>query len=162
MQYFLYVDESGDHGLSNVNPNFPVFLLCGVIFNQATYEKLRIEFNELKTSIWKNKTVIFHSRDIRKCEKEFQVLFDLELKRQFYEQLNKIISNSEYDIIASAIDKTKYIKKYGRLGNDVYELSLSFIIERAIFLLDDVKNETMQLNLIRSEEQTSELQSREN
>jgi len=148
MQYFLYVDESGDHGLSNINPNFPVFLLCGVIFNQETYEKLRIEFNELKTSIWKNKTVIFHSRDIRKCEKEFQVLFDLKLKKQFYEQLNTIISNSEYDIIASSIDKTKYIKKYGRLGNDVYELSLSFIIERAIFLLDDVKNETIQLNIV--------------
>lgn len=148
MKYFLYIDESGDHGLSKINPNFPVFLLCGVIFNQETYDALRNDFNILKTSIWNNKTVILHSRDIRKCEKEFQVLFDLDLKKKFYEKLNTIISNSDYNIIASAINKTKYINQYGRLGNDVYELSLSFIIERTIFLLDNFKSDNTQLNII--------------
>jgi Protein of unknown function (DUF3800) len=36
-----------------------------------------------------------------------------------------------------AIEKEKYIKKYGKLSNDPYEISLSFIIERAIFYLDE-------------------------
>ena len=148
MKYYLYIDESGDHGLTKINPNFPVFLLCGVIFNRNTYEALRQQFNTLKTSIWQDKKVIFHSRDIRKCEKEFQVLFDLELKARFYEGLNQIISKSEYKIIASAINKNKYIKQYGRLGNDVYELSLSFIIERAVFYLDSLNKEGIELNIV--------------
>ncbi len=148
MNYFLYIDESGDHGLSQVNPNFPVFLLCGVLLNEASYELLRQNFNAIKQSFWGNKTVIFHSRDIRKCEKEFQILFDLDIKKQFYEQLNSVTANSEYHILASAIQKTVYINKYGRLGNDVYELSLSFIVERTIFLLDEFKIPDIHLNII--------------
>ncbi|PHR46546.1 MAG: hypothetical protein COA32_10400 [Fluviicola sp.] len=148
MKYYLYIDESGDHGLTKINPNFPVFLLCGVLFNRSTYENLRQRFNELKSSVWDDKKVIFHSRDIRKCEKEFQVLFNMELKEKFYEGLNQIISESEYRIIASAIQKNKYIKQYGRLGNDVYELSLSFIIERAVFFLDSLNKEDIELNIV--------------
>ncbi|WP_070138422.1 DUF3800 domain-containing protein [Crocinitomix algicola] len=148
MKHYLYIDESGDHGLSNINPNFPVFLLCGVLFNQGTYESLRQEFNELKTEIWLDKKVIFHSRDIRKCEKEFQVLFDMKLKAKFYKKLNQVISNSQYKIIASAINKNRYIKQYGRLGNDVYELSLSFIIERAVFYLDSLNKNRIELNIV--------------
>lgn len=148
MKHYLYIDESGDHGLTKVNPNFPVFLLCGIVINQDQYDDLRERFNYLKTSIWKNKKVIFHSRDIRKCEKEFQVLFDMELKKKFYENLNKVITESHYHILASAINKNKYIKQYGRLGNDVYELSLSFIIERAVFLLDSMKEVNASLDII--------------
>src|SRR5690606_35500249 len=38
----------------------------------------------------------------------------------------------------SAIQKATYIKKYGKLSNDVYELALSFVIERAVFYLDSL------------------------
>lgn len=140
-KYYLFIDESGDHGLVNLDPNFPVFLLCGVLLSQDNYTLLRKDVNTLKNKFWNNKTVILHSRDIRKCEKEFQILFDLALKTKFYERLNSIIQDSKYRVLASAIDKTKYIKKYGKLSNDVYELSLSFIIERAIFCLDEVAGE---------------------
>lgn len=39
MKYNLYIDESGDHGLSNLNPDFPIFLLCGVVISSVEYEK---------------------------------------------------------------------------------------------------------------------------
>ena len=94
------------------------------------------------------KTVIFHSRDIRKCNKEFQVLFDLQLKEKFYKELNNIIATRNYTVFASAIQKDNYIKKYGRLSNDVYELALSFIIERVIFCLDSAKEKCDQLEII--------------
>jgi len=137
MKYHLYIDESGDHGLVTLDSNFPVFLLCGVLISEPHYEQVRKQFNALKNKLWQNKDVIFHSRDIRKCEKEFQILSDLELKKDFYTQLNSSIQSIEYTVIASAIQKEKYIKKYGRLSNDVYELALSFIIERTVFCLDD-------------------------
>jgi hypothetical protein len=148
MKYYLYIDESGDHGLTMVNPDFPVFLLCGVVIAADEYEKIRLAFNTIKSGIWGNKEVIFHSRDIRKCNKEFSVLFDLDLKKQFYEQVNACIAAHQYSIIASAIRKDNYIQRFGKLSDDVYELALSFIIERAIFFLDDVKQTGKQLEII--------------
>lgn len=148
MKYYLYIDESGDHGLTCVNTDFPVFLLCGVIVSEIEYGNIKQSFNEIKNKFWQTKEVIFHSRDIRKCEKEFSILFDLEKKKIFYEQINSSLSQSKYSIIASAIQKELYIKKYGRLSNDVYELALSFIIERAIFYLDDVNLTEKQLEIV--------------
>lgn len=91
--------------------------------------------------------VILHSRDIRKCEKEFQKLFDMGLKKYFYDELNKIISNSPYTIIASAIQKDRFIQQFGKLQDDVYEVPLSFVIEQAIFALKNI-NVNAKLSII--------------
>jgi hypothetical protein len=148
MKYSLFIDESGDHGLVNLDSNFPVFLLCGMLISEPRYTTLRNDINVIKNEFWGNKTVILHSRDIRKCEKEFQILFDLELKQQFYEQLNGVITSSDYTVFTSAIRKDKYIKTYGKLSNDVYELALSFIIERCVFFLDGITDNDKELEII--------------
>ncbi len=147
VKYNLFIDESGDHGLSNLNPDFPYFLLCGIIISDQEYETLQVSFNNIKQTIWDSPNVIFHSRDIRKCEKEFRYLFDLSLKSKFYKMLDEVIAVSDYNIIASAIDKDKYIKLYGRLSDDVYEISLSFIIERAVFYLDALESSGASLTI---------------
>ncbi|WP_298737570.1 DUF3800 domain-containing protein [uncultured Chitinophaga sp.] len=138
-KYRLFLDESGNHGLTEINEDFPIFLLCGVIIGEDRYEALRQSINDLKNRFWSNINVILHSRDIRKCDKEFSILFDLEIKQEFYEKINQIVVNNDYKIIATVIRKDKFIERYGRLSNDVYEICLSFIIERAIFFLDDIK-----------------------
>lgn len=136
MDYYLFLDESGDHGLTRIDPQFPIFVLCGVLISQADYEKLKTEVIELKSKFWGNKKVILHSRDIRKCDKEFSILLDDDVKKDFYKELNQIIATTSYEIISSAIDKEKYLKKYGLLTVNVYQVSLSFILERSIFCLD--------------------------
>ena len=115
MKYYLFLDESGDHGLAKFDPDFPVFLLCGVLVREDEYESIRQNINILKQSICGNKEVIFHSRDIRKCEKEFQKLFDLDIKKYFYAEINNIVENSPYHIIASAIQKQAFVEKFGKL-----------------------------------------------
>lgn len=148
MKYFLFIDESGDHGLTTVNPDFPVFLLCGVFISEDNYSNLKSTFNIIKKGLWGNKDVLFHSRDIRKCEKEFALLFDMDKKRWFYDNLNAAMNDCDYTLVASAIQKENYISQFGRLSNDVYELALSFIIERAVFLLDDMKDDNKELQII--------------
>ena len=138
MNYYLFIDESGDHGLSNIDCSFPVFVLCGVLMSETEYALINESFDEIKTTFWNNKRVIFHSRDIRKCDKEFKVLLDLQIKQKFYSLLDEAISKSPYTVIASIIDKEGYIKKYGKLKNDVYEIALSFIVERAIFYFNSL------------------------
>ena len=62
--------------------------------------------------------------------------------------LDQVISTRDYTIVSSAILKENYIRKYGRLSDDVYEISLSFIIERAVFYLDDLKRKDITLDII--------------
>ena len=144
----LFLDESGDHGLVNVDPQFPVFALCGILVSDTAYVTIDSATRELKRKFWGEKKVILHSRDIRKCEKEFQILFDEAIKRSFYTEINKLVSDSEYTIIASAINKENHIKQYGKLASDVYEISLSFIIERSVFFLDDWRSGNRQLRIV--------------
>lgn len=140
MKYYLFIDESGDHGLKTIDSSFPVFLLCGVLISEEEYSKVNSIVDSTKLKYWNNKNVILHSRDIRKCNNEFKILFDLKIKEQFYIDINNILTGSNYKIICSAIDKISFIKKYGKLEDDVYEIALSFILERTIFCLDEFKN----------------------
>ena len=140
MKYLLFLDESGDHGLKSIDQSFPIFLLCGILISEENYNLIRKEINDIKLNFWKNKNVIFHSRDIRKCNNEFQILFDLNIKNNFYTAINNLVEKPLYKIIAASINKTAFIKKYGKLEDDVYEISLSFIIERTVFCLDSLGN----------------------
>ena len=38
MNYYCFLDETGDHGLSFVDKNFPLFLLCGCITKEDAYK----------------------------------------------------------------------------------------------------------------------------
>lgn len=140
MKYYLFIDESGDHGLKTIDSSFPVFLLCGVLVSENEYAQINSIVNQVKLKYWDNKNVILHSRDIRKCNNEFKILFDLKIKEQFYNDINSVLTSSNYNIISSAIDKILFIKKYGKLEDDVYEIALSFVLERTIFCLDEIKD----------------------
>jgi len=135
-KYHLFLDETGDHGLSFVDKNFPLFLLAGCLFEDGRLKKVEETINSFKKEFFGTNEVILHSRSIRKCEGAFQILFDLEVKKKFYERLDKIISEAEFTIIGSGVNKEEHIKKYGKGAKDPYALSMSFIMERLIFCLD--------------------------
>ncbi|NCB84831.1 MAG: DUF3800 domain-containing protein [Bacteroidia bacterium] len=141
MKYYLFLDECGDQNLSNFSPDFPIFTLCGVIVSDDQYQNIKSQVNALKTNFWQDKKVVLHSRDIRKCQNGFEILFDLKKKSLFYDDLNKVLCENDYTIVACSILKDKYIRKYGKLS-DVYAISLSFIMERTVFLLDREQKRT--------------------
>lgn len=145
MKYYFFLDETGDHGLNFVDKNFPLFLLCGCLIREDFLADVESKINTFKQDYFKTNKVILHSRDIRKCEGAFQILFNLELKAKFYDDLNSILKGGEYLIIGSAIDKEEHIKRYGKGAKDPYALSISFILERLIFCLDKMdKNSTIE------------------
>lgn len=138
-KYYLYIDECGDQNLANFDEQFPIFTLCGVLVEESKRLWLEQAVHQLKEDFWANQYTILHSRDIRKCQRGFEILFDLEVKQRFYERINAILGTEGiYTIVACSILKEPYIRNYGRL-NDVYAQSLSFVLERAIFYLDDCK-----------------------
>ncbi len=140
--YHLFLDETGDHGLTYIDANFPLFLLCGFIISDSDLQALTREIDKMKQKFFGTSYVILHSRDIRKCDGAFQILFDLSIKQAFYKSLNQILAGANYHLICSAVHKEKHIKKYGKSAGDPYSLSLSFILERLIFLIDSISRNT--------------------
>ncbi|MBO5562192.1 MAG: DUF3800 domain-containing protein [Bacteroidales bacterium] len=137
-KYYMFIDECGDQNLSAFDENFPIFTLCGVLMSHSQLRAMEAKIATLKKKYWGEKTVILHSRDIRKCDKEFKILFDLDVKKRFYEDLDAILGEpNAYTAVSCSILKEPYIRQFGRF-NDIYGQSLSFLIERSIFFLDDV------------------------
>jgi len=163
MKYYLYIDECGDQNLANFDEQFPIFTLCGVIVPEDKRILLEQQIHDLKAEFFATQHVILHSRDIRKCQKGFEILFDLDTKKHFYERVNQILGQKDvYVIVACAIMKEPYIRHFGKL-NDVYAQSLSFVLERAVFYLEsshnDEKNELHTVVEMRGKKEDSSLQS---
>lgn len=146
-QYHLFIDESGDPSLSSINANFPIFTLLGCLFEDSEYLKVCSEIVKLKKEFFNSEHTILHSRDIRKCEGVFTKLFDLDIKAKFQKQLNYILENSTFTVIAVGIKKQDFIEKYGKIADDPYEISLSFLLERAVMEIDNTKDGAINLML---------------
>jgi len=135
----LFLDESGHHGLKKINQEFPIFLLACCIFEEDYYEDTFInKVNELRLTHFKDPNIILHSRDIRKWQKQFKCLGDLNKRTDFYKDLDDLIKKSKFIIISSAINKNKLIQQYGPGADNPYNMSLSFILERSIFYTDNI------------------------
>lgn len=130
-----------------MDKNFPLFLLCGCLLREDRLNSITRKINSFKQKFFKTENVILHSREIRKCEGAFQILFDLNIKADFYNHLNAILKEDEYVIIGSGVNKEEHIKKYGKGAKDPYALALSFVIERLIFCLDKTdKNASVEIS----------------
>lgn len=136
-KFILYLDECGDQNLASFDPQFPIFTLCGIVVSEEQDKVLSERINALKLEIWNNINIIFHSRDIRKCQNGFEVLFDLDVKKRFLQGVDDILGDKGYVVVCCSILKEPYIRQYGKL-NDVYGLSLSYIMERVVFYLDSL------------------------
>lgn len=146
-KYYFFLDETGDHSLSFVDPNFPLFLLGGCLFEEKELDDVETKLKRLKNDLFGTDAVIFHSREIRKCEGVFKILFDLDIKKRFYEGIDEILGKAKYTLIGSGVNKEEHIKKYGKGAKDPYAISLSFIIERLVFCLDKHKPATVEVKI---------------
>lgn len=136
LKYKFFLDETGDHGLAYIDENFPIFVLAGCLFEESAYQNTLEKINEFKLKYFNTTDIILHSRDIRKCDGVFQVLFDLDIKKRFYEDLNKIIGDADFKIISVAINKKDHIERYGKMADNPYSICLSYILERLVFCTD--------------------------
>ena len=137
-KYYLFVDECGDPFLNNVNKDFPVFTLCGIIVSESQLDALEQMLGSLKKHFWGERQIILHSRDIRKHQRGFEILLNPEVKKDFYERLNAIVGKEgAFTIVSCSILKHPFIEENGR-EEDVYGIALSRLIERSIFFLDEL------------------------
>ncbi len=136
-EYIIYADESGDHSLTAVNEQHPVFVLAFCIFKKSDYTEIVLpKINRFKFNFWGHDLAILHNREIRRPEKGFAFLQLAEVREQFFYQLNQIMEELPFSIIATVIDKRRLKEKYVQ-PHSPYETALKFCLERAYSFLQD-------------------------
>ncbi len=138
-KYYLFIDECGDHNLSKFDPGFPIFTLCGILVSEANLNSLNKAFEELKLDVFGNTDIVIHSVDVRKWRGIFLCLKDAELRAKFFNGIGEILGrNDAYVIVSCTILKEQFNKFCVRdEEEDVYGLSLSYLLERSIFHVDN-------------------------
>ncbi len=136
--YIVYVDESGDHGLVSIDPQYPVFVLAFCIFEKSAYTDTIVPaFQRLKFDFFGHDLVVLHSHDIRKAKKEFSILLNSQVRKRFMAALTTEITNAPFTLIASVIDKNKLKEQYAYPANP-YDIAMVFCLERTYRFLQDL------------------------
>jgi hypothetical protein len=128
--YIVYIDESGDHGLTNVNADHPVFALAFCVVEKAKYvDTIVPAFQKLKFEFWGHDSVVLHGHEIRKAAGDFNILLNAKTREKFLTRMNELIGGADFTLIAAVIDKEKYVAKYSDPA-DPYSIALGFCMER--------------------------------
>lgn len=73
----LFLDESGDHNLSIIDPQYPVFVLGGVIVDQHYAESEMAErVAEFKRRVFGRDDIVLHTAEIVRNQGPFAGLID--------------------------------------------------------------------------------------
>lgn len=132
-QFGLFLDESGHAHPTSIDPNNPLLVVCGVLFARKDYPTFRDAARALKQQYFGTEQVVFHSRDIRKRTKPFNILLDPERNDAFIKDINGLFTGHAFTILSAVIDKQAYFRKYPLSRADVYKIALEFIMERAMY-----------------------------
>lgn len=136
--YVIYVDESGDHDLTSVNEEFPLFVLAFCIFRKSDYVREIVPaIQDFKFRWFGHDMVILHEREIRKQQPPFKFLQNQAVRQTFMDELSSIIGRSNVTLVASVIDKRRLKRRYASPDNP-YHIGLQFCMERTYsFLLGE-------------------------
>jgi len=130
----LFLDESGDHNLSVIDPQYPLFVLGGVIMDQGYAEgELTVQLNAFKDELFGHPGIVLHTADIARNRNDFERLKDAAFRSRFYDALNDLMRRLEYTVVACAIRKDEHLGQYGVAALDPYMLSLDVLVERFCF-----------------------------
>ena len=128
--YIVYVDESGNADIKNIDEKYPVFVLTFCIVKKTTYTRYIVpQFQNMKFQIFGHDGIVFHSYDIRQKENDFASLQSEDIREEFFQCLNEVMEESSYVIISSVIKKQDYVGGLHR-KRDIYHHALQFCLER--------------------------------
>jgi hypothetical protein len=127
----LFLDESGDHSLAVIDPQYPLFILGGIIVEVA-YAKgeMTERLNSFKSELLGNEKLILHTADMVRNRNGFEGLANPSFRAHFYDRLNGLLEGLRYQIVACAIRKDAYLERYGLAAIDPYHFGLEVLVER--------------------------------
>ncbi|HUW57283.1 MAG TPA: DUF3800 domain-containing protein [Planctomycetota bacterium] len=127
-EHILFIDESGTHDMNYVAPEFPVFVLVGMLTGEKYYARSLVpRVKALKSRHGIDARTALHSYDIRRWRGEFAFLRNPERREMFYEDLNQLFNGLRVRFYAVTIDKRRLRLGY-LLPPNPYDVSLSQLL----------------------------------
>ena len=127
--YVVYADESGDHSLTSVDADYPVFVLALCVFHKRHYsEKIIAAVEKLKFNYFGHDSVVLHEHEIRKQKGAFVFLSQRKVRDEFMASLSSIMEASNFVLIACIVDKHRLGKNEGASSNP-YDIALGLCLE---------------------------------
>jgi hypothetical protein len=127
--YVVYVDESGDHSLAHLDPDYPVFVLALCVFHKRHYaEKIIPAVEKLKFNYFGHDSVVLHEHEIRKQKGDFAFLSHKPTRLEFIDRLSSIMEASNFILMACVVDKARLGRNEG-IGSNPYHIALGICLE---------------------------------
>lgn len=145
--FIVYVDESGDHSMTVIDPKYPVFVLSFCVFYKRHYsEKVVPALQKFKFNHFGHDLVILHEREIRKEIGSFK--FSGQAHRDsFIDELTDIIDASNFILVSCVIDKTK-LQDRSTSAQNPYHTALGFCLETLYEFLEEKNQNGVQTHVV--------------
>jgi hypothetical protein len=110
-KYIIYVDESGDHGLTSIDSTYPIFNLAFCIFDKKYFSESVIPvIQKIKFDHFGHDQVVLHEHEIRKEKGAFRFK-NKDEKKRFLERIHVEMTELKFIIISTVILKNKFKPK---------------------------------------------------
>lgn len=135
--YIVFVDESGDHGLQSIDPEYPAFVLAFSIFSKREYAEIAVPgMLGFKFRYFGHDQVILHEHHIKKAKGDFRVLVNKQVRDAFFQDLSDLIARLPVTLVAVVIRKEALKDRY-REPTNPYALAMEYGLERICAFLQE-------------------------
>jgi hypothetical protein len=146
--YIIYVDESGEHGLKNIDINYPIFVLSFCCFRIEDYINKAVPQIKLKFNYFGHDKAILHERKVRKQGGAFKFLRkNRSLREEFLSDISNLVTRIPFHIFGVVIDKTRLNSQYHNPFNP-YHLGIRFGLERLLKYLLKKEQEGKEVHVL--------------
>lgn len=127
--FVVYVDESGDHSLVSVDPDYPVFVLALCVFHKRHFaEHIVPAVQKLKFNHFGHDSVVLHEHEIRKQKGPFAFLSHLPTRQAFMAQLHAIMEASHFVLMTCVVDKRR-MPRGASVQDNPYHIALGLCLQ---------------------------------
>ena len=134
----VYIDETGDHNLVKIDPQYPIFGLGALLISETEYIKMDEAINSIKRKFFNDdKTFILHSSELKrplnqKSDKRNICMLDSKKRESFYKVFDeRILKDIDFKIVSCFIRKQLMVSKYS-YPVDPYHFSFENLLNRII------------------------------
>lgn len=127
----LFIDELGTPEPRSKTQT--IYILSGVLLTDRARQDLEIVANQIKFKYWNRTNIIFHSRDIGRKQKEFEVLRDEQISKSFEKDILHFLSHGQFALFSVIVDKSKVPKNWNEIT--IYKRTSKEILKSFIFAL---------------------------
>lgn len=133
----IFIDETGDHDLINIDPQYPIFGLGALVISEKEYGEMDSEMKSIKKEFFGDEAFILHSSELRrplsdKSDDRNMVMLDPKKRDAFYKAFDtRIVTPIKFGIIACFIKKRTMADTYV-FPMDPYYFSFENLLNRII------------------------------